>query len=77
MAHFSLSIFTVHLPGRHNEAADALSQDDVSTFFRQVPSACRDPELVPLELQELLVSHQPDWTSADWRSRLNSILQRD
>ena len=71
-----VSIFTVHLPGRHSEAADALSRDD-STFFWQVPSVCRDPEPVPLKLQELLVSNQPDWTSANWTSRLHSSLQRD
>ena len=65
LAHFHFTAYAVHLPGVQNVAADALSRNDTSSFFQQVPIASRMPVLVPLELMEALIFHQPDWTSSD------------
>ena len=75
LAHFHFTAYAVHLPGVQNEAADTLSRNDTS-FFQQVPMASREPVLVPLELMEALIFHQPDWTSSDWRNRFDSFLRR-
>ena len=58
LAHFHFTAYAVHLPGVQNEAADALSRNDTSSFFQQVPMASRKPVLVPLELMEALIFHQ-------------------
>ena len=43
MARFDIAIVAVHLPGRENEAADALSRDRLPLFFAQVPNASEAP----------------------------------
>lgn len=73
-AHFNVSLFAQHLPGRENVAADALSRDNLPLFLQQVPRAKRDPTLLPQELVQALILHQPDWTSVSWRNLFNSIL---
>ena len=73
----------VHVEGRLNVAADALSRDNLSLFrhhlslFRhQVPDAHPTPTSIPKELVELLVIQWPDWTSKNWKRLFNSISQR-
>ena len=75
-AHFNLSLFAQHLPGKENVAADALSRDNLPLFLQQVPRAKQDPTLLPQELVQALILHQPDWTSVSWRNLFNSILQK-
>ena len=48
-----------HIPGTLNGLADVLSRNNVS----QVPCVCRQPTEIPHGLVELLLTHQPDWTS--------------
>ena len=59
----SLSLFTAkyevvlmeeYLPGRLNEAADAISRGNLPLFFRQVPTAARHPTAIPQELLDIL-----------------------
>ena len=69
MARFDIALVAVHLPGKKNEAADAL-------FFAQVPNAAKEPSVVPQEVLDMLVNRQPDWTSRDWRSLYTSIFQK-
>ena len=76
MARFNMVLVAAHVPGRENEAADALSRDNLPFFYAQVPNAARSPSRVPQELLELLIRRQPDWTSADWRSLFVSIFQK-
>ena len=75
-ASFSLSILSQHLPGCHNQAADALSRDRLPLFHSLVPQASLSPSPIPLTLVELLVSLRPDWTDNSWTTRFLSILQR-
>ena len=75
-AHFNVSLFAQHLPGRENVAADALSRNNLPLFLQQVPGAKQDPTLLPQELVQALILQRPDWTSVSWRNLFNSILQK-
>ena len=57
-------------------AVDTLSHNHLLLFFAQVPNATREPSVIPQELLNMLVNHQPDWTSRDWRSLYSSIFQK-
>ena len=72
-AKFEVVLVAEHLPGRLNEAADAISRGNLPLFFRQVPTAARQPTAIPKELLDILLTRQPDWTSEYWRSRFNAI----
>lgn len=66
-----------HLPGRSNILADALSRDDLHTFFLQAPwGMSQTPVPFPCELPGLLYGAAPDWLSRDWTLRFKSIMQR-
>ena len=75
-AKFDLALWAEHLPGKCNGAADALSRDDRISFLSQVTSAQREPTLIPVELAEVLVHKQPDWTSRSWTELLKSSSLR-
>ena len=66
----------VHVEGRLNVAADALSRDNLSLFRHQVPDAHPSPTPIPKELVELLVIQRPDWTSRNWKRLFNSISRK-
>ena len=72
-ARFEIVLVAEHLPGRLNVAADAISRGNLPLFFQQVPTAAQCPTTIPQELLDILVAHQPDWTSAHWRSRFAVI----
>ena len=72
----SIALRAEHLPGRLNEAADALSRGNLPFFFQQVPAARQSPSRLPQELLDVLVVNQPDWTSTNWRSLFNSISKK-
>ena len=75
-ARFNLALSAVHLPGKKNEAADALSRDNLPLFFEQVPKVETEPTVIPQELCELLMLQRPDWTLAVWRSLCASIFRK-
>eukprot|EP00794_Sanderia_malayensis_P001375 gene1375-biopygen1124 len=58
--HFTFT--AIHLPGRKNQAADALSCFDFQTFVRLVPDADRLPLEIPAEFLGRLLF--PPWTRA-------------
>ena len=74
-ARHNVAIIAEHLPGKENGAADALSRCNLDLFFRQVPTANKDPAAIPQELLDVLVHQQPDWTSATWRKQWAVISQ--
>ena len=76
LSHFNMILFAEHLPGKDNVAADALSRDNIPLFRQQVTNAAEHPSQLPQELILALVTHQPDWTSNNWRIWFSSILQR-
>ena len=63
MARNEHTLAATHVEGKLNVAADALSQDCLSVFCLQVPTAKAEPTKIPLELQELLVTNRLIWTS--------------
>ena len=73
-AHFDFELIAQHNPGRDNSLADALSRDDLPSFFVQVPSADHAPTPVPVALQVRLSKAQPFWKSPDWRDWYSHAL---
>ena len=71
-----ISLYAQHIPGKHNNAADALSRNHISLFHQQVPSAAALPTPIPPELWQILVLSQPDWTSRSWRNQFSCIFRR-
>ena len=65
-AHWEVEMRAVHIPGRLNTMADALSRNNMKMFFSQASEAARTPTEVSPQLVDLLVTAQPDWTSPAW-----------
>lgn len=76
MAVHGVTLTAEHVPGKLNDAVDALSRGNLLVFCRQVPNAVTTPTAVPPILMELLVHSRPDWTSAAWRSLFNDMLHQ-
>ena len=72
-AKFNFVTSAVHLPGAHNQLADALSRDDALYFMCHYPQAQPAPSPIPQALIDLLMGSKPDWTSQHW-SNLWSII---
>ena len=75
-AHFQFNLFALHTPGVTNEAADALSRNNLSSFNLQVPNAERLPTPVPHSLCLGLSVARPQWRSLEWREWFRSIFSR-
>ena len=73
-AGFNIALPTEHVPGLRSKAADALSRNNLSTFFQKIPSACRVPSVIPPALIELLLDWRPSWLSAEWSSAIQACL---
>ena len=73
---FSFHFRAVHLPGKENVAVDALSQDNLSAFFAQIPQAPKAPTGFPTELEYQFLHQHPDWLSATWTQLFNSFLRQ-
>lgn len=76
-AQFHLEARAEHIPGEENTMADALSRDNMSLFFSQVPQAKRNPTKIPETIIALLVDQQPDWTTETWCQLFKSSFQRE
>ena len=70
----SISLRAEHLPGVNNTTADALSRNNLSTFFASNPQATPVPTGVALCLQELVLDHRLHWTSPNWKRLFNTTL---
>ena len=68
-------ICAVHVPGRLNDAADALSRNNLSLFHSLYPQAHQESP-VPLPVVQLLVSQIPDWGSTAWTKLFGACLDR-
>jgi hypothetical protein len=75
-AHYEIVLAPAHIPGRHNEAADHLFRDALSSFIQLVPEAKTRRTPLRKELMDALVVVQPDWTSATWRSVLQGTFRK-
>ena len=65
-----------HIAGVLNTAADALSRDNLSTFYRCIPQADKTSSTVPVQLLGMLLHQRPDWTSYSWRRMFLSSWDR-
>ena len=75
LAAWDISLYARHIPGVLNTVADAISRDNLSLLFSKVPGAEPRPTAVPLDLLELLVTSQPDWTQPTWRRLFGNSLR--
>ena len=75
-ATFNFSLLTAYLPGRHNDLADALSHNKLSSSLLQANSMDQQPTTVHAEISHLLLDTQVDWLSETWTALFNSILSR-
>ena len=73
-AAWSFDIEATHVPGRCNDAADALSRNELHRFFNVVPQATARATNVPPSLQEWLLDSEASWTSAPWRTRFGNFM---
>ena len=74
MAKYNYVVSAAHIKGSHNILADALSRNNRAYFLSHYPQAQASPTSVPLELEELLVTSQPDWTSPHWTRLWSTIF---
>ena len=72
LARWNVALECQHIPGVENGAADALSRNDLPSFQRLRPEACRAPTELPDKLLQALVVEQPDWTVTSWTSLLTT-----
>ena len=75
-AQFEISLRAVHIPGKENTEADAISRDNLILFHFQVPRAWPSPTPLPSALLDLLVHQQPDWTSPLWARLFGTCLRQ-
>ena len=73
---YRFTLRAVYVPGTENGLADAISRDNLTLLFTQVPEAVRRRCHVPSELVEVLVGKRPDWSSQAWSQQFQSYLQR-
>lgn len=64
-----------HIPGVENVLADAISRNNLSLFYSQVPQAAQTPTRIPLPLIELLTL-DASWTSTTWMELFSSTIQQ-
>ena len=66
----------VHVAGKLNVAADALSRDNLPLFLAQVPGALPHPTPTPHKLLQLLMYQKPVWTSKSWSELFSTSSRR-
>jgi len=74
-AKYNFWFTAVHIPGKENVIADALSRNKMSVFFSQVPQATRHPAHITPALLDL-VSRDLPWISTHWMSLFNDSMQQ-
>ena len=72
----NISIVGEHILGVDNRAADALSRDNHQAFLSITQEAKPAASRLPVEVVEVLVHQQPDWTSVNWTRLLTDTLPR-
>ena len=73
-AKYSFWFTAMHVPGKSNYLADALSRNNLPLFLSQVPEASPWSPSIPEDLVTLM-SQDINWTSTHWMSLFISIIQ--
>ena len=76
-ARFQVELWAVHVPGVENSLADAISCNNLSLLFSQIPDLPREPSPIPPTLVSLLLSQHLNWTLPDWTRRFSSCFRLD
>ena len=71
-AKFQFTSISVHIPGVANTIADALSRNNMTSFYSLAPQAYPSPILIPHSTINGLIAERP-WTSHHWMQWFNSI----
>ena len=71
-AKFCFEVHAVHIPGQLNQAADALSRGNRSSFFSILPEAKPVETQIPSAWVDMLLVQKCDWTSPDWTQWLKT-----
>ena len=74
---FQIHISASHIPGTQNCIADALSRNNLTSFYTLLPQASRIPSLIPGSLLQLLLLERPDWTLQSWTSLWSDTFPPD
>ena len=74
-AFYGFHISAVHVPGSLNEAADALSRNNLRVFRSLYPLALQESPIPPHVVQ-LLVTQTPDWGSSTWTKLFSACLDK-
>ena len=73
---FQFTLVSRHIPGKHNDLADALSRNNQSYFLSHRPQAQPTPTPIPTPLYKALVSQRPNWTSTAWANLFGTIISK-
>ena len=74
-ARFNMWVKALHVPGRDNIVADAISRNNLTILLSQIPSAQSTRDVIPDVLLQLLMTERPDWTSPSWSRLFGSCFQ--
>jgi len=65
-ATFEFQISAVHLSGIHNSLADGQSRDNLPLFHSLHPQAQQEAVAIPMAALDLILLHEPGWTTKNW-----------
>ena len=71
--YFNFHITAEHIPGVDNNAADALSRGNLSSFHSLVSQVSESE--VPTDLLDAILVQTPDWNCPEWMQRFRSCLR--
>ncbi len=75
-ATMEFSMWATHIQGARNQAADALTRNNVTGFRLWCPQAQEQESAVPAELLDTLLLQEPNWTRRDWMEQWTSSVAR-
>ena len=73
---FQFTLVSKHIPGKHNDLADALSRNQLPHFLSHYPQAKPTPTKILAPLYEALISQTPNWTSISWANQFGNIISK-
>jgi len=75
-AQYNIEVKAIHVPGKDDGLADAISRNNMSVLLSQIPEATANQEVIPDKLIKLLMEERPNWTSAAWSRLFTNCFQQ-
>ena len=69
----NFSLAAEYITSADNAIADALSRDNLNSFFQMVPGASRGPTPIHPQTVEVLLDPAAEWTSPAWMQQFRAI----